>query len=101
MPAVGQIRAIADPRMAHRRQQASRLTSMSAVINHQLSKDRPFEAGDAKQPAAEEDRIPLDQIDAFNRNMRKFGLAMRCHPNGVTFSLAPGAADPTTDGDKK
>lgn len=95
MPAVGQIRAIADPRMAHRRQQASRLTSMSAVINRQLSKDRPFEAGEGKQPAAEEDRIPLDQIDAFNRNMRKFGLAMRCGSDGLTFNLKQGAADST------
>ena len=98
MPAVGQIRAIADPLFAARRQQSARLDTMAGIIRRQdaggtdANVVRPWERP-AERPAPDKDLIPADQIDAFNRNMRKFGLTMRCAPDGTTFTLEPGAPD--------
>ena len=97
MPAVGQIRAIADPLVATRREETYRLEAMAQVIDGQSRRDqnvRPWERIVA-DVAPEEDRIPASDIAAFNRNMRKFGLAMRCRADGSTFNLEPGAPDLT------
>jgi hypothetical protein len=47
----------------------------------------------APPPPPEQDRIPQADIATFNRNMRKFGLAMRCDRDGRTFTLKSGAVD--------
>ena len=97
MPAVGQIRAIADPLVATRREETYRLEAMAQVIDGQSRRAqnvRPWERIVA-DVAPEEDRIPASDIAAFNRNMRKFGLAMRCRADGSTFNLEPGAPDLT------
>lgn len=97
MPAVGQIRAIADPMVATRREETYRLEAMAMVIEGRSKPDqsaRPWERVVA-DVAPEDDRIPASDIATFNRNMRKFGLAMRCRADGSTFNLEPGKPDPT------
>lgn len=104
MPAVGQIRAVADPIIAQRREQSARLDAMAAIIEGRTlshAKERPWERTRPRPVAAADDRIPAGEIAAFNRNMRKFGLAMRCAADGQTFNLAPGATDPTENGDSQ
>ncbi len=59
-----------------------------------VAKHRP---APAPPPPPEQERIPRADIDTFNRNMRKFGLGMRCGRDGRTFTLKPGAADPTVE----
>lgn len=98
MPAVGQIRAIADPLVAQRRQQASRLEAMAAMIDGRSTADtvaRPWERAAPEKPAPADDRIPRGEVDAFNRNMRKLGITMRARPDGTTFTVEPGDVDPT------
>lgn len=96
MPAVGQVRAIADPMAAERRLRSARLDAMAGLIAGQARASnvvRPWDAA-AERPCPEADLIPPDQIAAFNRNMRKFGLTMRCATDGRTYELTPGAPDP-------
>jgi len=106
MPAVGQIRAIADPMVATRREETYRLEAMALVIagrshNPQWGTTaKPWERVVA-DVAPEDDRIPGSEIAAFNRNMRKFGLAMRCRADGSTFNLQPGVPDPTYNGEEQ
>jgi len=103
MPAVGQIRAIADPMVSIRREETYRLEAMALVIEGRARPDasaRPWERVVA-DVAPEDNRIPASDIAAFNRNMRKFGLAMRCRADGSTFNLEPGAADSTIDRDDR
>ncbi|KQM47969.1 hypothetical protein ASE69_11230 [Sphingomonas sp. Leaf208] len=100
MPAVGQTRAIADPLVATRREEAYRLEAMVQVMEGRTRGDadaKPWERVVAAV-APEADRIPAADIAAFNRNMRKFGTAMRARADGSTYSMGPGDREPDEQG---
>ena len=101
-PAVGQIRAIADPAAAIRRQQADRLDAMARVITKQTGGSstnvvRPWEHNVAERVIPDDDRIAPDRIVAFNRNMKKFGCSTRCAEDGRTYELQRGQLDPADE----
>jgi len=92
MPAVGQIRAVADPIVSTRREETCRLEAMALVVEGRCHPDhhaRPWGRVVA-DVTPEEERIPAADVAAFNRNMRKLGTAMRARSDGSTYSMGPG-----------
>lgn len=101
MPGVGQIRAIADPVFRLREQQALRLEMVADIADGgrtarttSEAAAKPWESAAWTPAEPEEDLIPADEIETFNRNMRKFGCKMRCDANGKTFELGAKDVDP-------
>lgn len=89
MPAVGQIRAFAEPALATRRQQAARLAAMLAVSQPTVvATDRGSEA-DPEGAACD----PAD-VARMNRVMRRFGCTTRYRADGSDYQLQPGEVDP-------
>lgn len=91
MPAVGQIRAIADPLAEARARQADRLARMA-----ELAADAaPAACRPVDEPPADEDLIDPAEVEISNARMRRMGLDLRFRADGTSWFLKPGEIDPT------
>lgn len=91
MPAVGQIRAHADPLLTARKTQAARLAAMA-----EAARPRPVPAAKASEEVERPPCLPAD-VQRMNRIMRKFGCTTRYRADGTDYQLAAGDPDPADD----
>lgn len=91
LPAVGQIRAIADPLLRLRQRRASRLEAMAAAREAAPSSSctTATSGSDADTPVHS-----AAEVAALNTRLRRFGCTTRYRVDGSTFQLAADDIDP-------
>jgi hypothetical protein len=82
MPGVGPIRAIADPMLATRRQQARRLRTL---VDMSRGTKQPGE--DPALPSPDGENVPPDQVAELNDLMKRVGLKTRYRDDGTPYQL--------------
>ncbi|MGT2515636.1 hypothetical protein ACVOMT_16630 [Sphingomonas panni] len=92
LPAVGQIRAFADPMLRDRREQAGRLAAMVAMASRPAGPTLPAPAPADDGPACD----PAD-VARMNKVMRRLGCRTRYRADGTDYQLAADDADPADD----